>query len=134
LSTRKKTLKGFYFPPLINQLGLIKCTWFIYMFVLIWSFPTKNKAAYSGIILLIKNRVFTCIMAVYNKKDRVNMCKTSFTHVNTWKTKKCRWLHLIYGIRVSYFWSGCYPKNINFWSLPKNSPKQSQKLDIFSAS
>jgi len=37
-----------------------------------------------------------CIVAIYDKKDSVN----------TGKTKKCRWLHLDYGIRVSYFWSG----------------------------
>jgi len=36
--------------------------------------PTKNKAAYSHIILLIKRCVFTCIMAIYNKKDSVNTC------------------------------------------------------------
>jgi len=48
-------------------------------------------------------------MAIYNKKDSVNMCKISFTRVCTckhWKNKKCRFLHLIYGIRVSYFPSG----------------------------
>jgi len=37
-------------------------------------FPNKNKAAFSRIILLIKKGVFTCIMAVYDKKDCVNMC------------------------------------------------------------
>jgi len=53
------------------------------------SFQTRNKAAYSRIILLIeKNRVFTCIMAIYDKKDTY---KTSFTHVCTckhWKNEK----------------------------------------------
>jgi len=50
-----------------------------------------------------KIRVFTCIMAIYDKKDSVN----------TGKTKKLRWLHLIYGIRVSYFWLGkkCHLKS-----------------------
>jgi len=37
--------------------------------------PTKNKAAFSRVILLIKKCVFTCIMAVYDKKDFVNKCK-----------------------------------------------------------
>jgi len=57
---------------------------------------TENEAGYSRIILLIKKRVFKCIMAVYDKKDGVN----------TGKMKKCRFLHLNYGIRVSYFRSG----------------------------
>jgi len=65
--------------------------------------PTENKAAYSRIILLIKKCVFMCIMAIYDKKDSVNTCKTSFTHVITGKMKKRRRLHLNYGIRVSYF-------------------------------
>jgi len=55
-----------------------------------------------------KKCVFTCIMAIYDKKDSVNKCKTSFTRVNTGKMKKCRFLHLNYGIRVSYFWSGIF--------------------------
>jgi len=41
--------------------------------------PIKNKAAYSRIILLIKKRVFTCIMAIYDKKDSVNTGKTKNT-------------------------------------------------------
>jgi len=40
------------------------------------TYPTKNKAAYSRIILLIKiTRVFMCIMAVYDTKDSVNTQK-----------------------------------------------------------
>lgn len=53
----------------------------------------KNKAAFSHVILLIKN-VYSraCIMAVYNKKDWVNTCK--------WKTHV---LHLNYGdLRVLF--------------------------------
>jgi len=70
--------------------------------------PTKNKAAYSRIILLIKiTRVFTCIMAVYEIKT---VYRHAYKHLKagviTGKTKKCRWLHLNYGIRVSYFQSG----------------------------
>jgi len=42
---------------------------------------TKNKAAYSRIILLIKKHVFMCSVAVYDKKDGINMCKTSYTRV-----------------------------------------------------
>jgi len=54
-------------------------------------YPTKNKAAYSRIILFIKKCVFKCIMAIYDKKDSVNTCKTSFTRVCTckhWKNEK----------------------------------------------
>jgi len=65
-------------------------------FLLVYLVPTENKAAYSDIILLFKKCVFTCIMAVYDEKDSVN----------TGKMKKRGWLHLIYGICVSYFWSG----------------------------
>jgi len=36
------------------------------------TFPTKNKATYSLVILLIKKCVFTCILAIYDKKDSVN--------------------------------------------------------------
>jgi len=50
--------------------------------------PTENWAAYSCIILLIKTRVFTCIMAIYDIKDSVNTCKTSFTCVCTFKHRK----------------------------------------------
>jgi len=70
-------------------------------------------AAYSRIILLIKKCVFMCVMAIYDKKDSVNTCKTSFTRVCTGKMKKCRWLHLIYDIRVSYFWSGTFMLKIS---------------------
>jgi len=34
--------------------------------------PTKNKAAYSRIILLIKKCIHVYITAIYNKKDSVN--------------------------------------------------------------
>jgi len=57
-------------------------------------------------------------MAIYDKKDFVNTCKTS-SRVNTGKMKKAggQWLHLIYGIRVSYFRSGSFkliiPYNFN---------------------
>jgi len=37
--------------------------------------PTENKAAFSRLISLIKKCVFTCIMAVYDKKDCENTCK-----------------------------------------------------------
>jgi len=47
-------------------------------------------------------------MAIYDKKDSVHTCKTLFTRVNTGEMKKCKWLHLIYGIRMSYFWSGSF--------------------------
>jgi len=47
--------------------------------------PPKNKAACSRIN---KKCVFTCIMAVYDIKDSVNMFKTLFTRVNTGKMKK----------------------------------------------
>jgi len=76
---------------------------------LIKGIPTENKAAYSRIVLLIKKSVFTCIMAIYYKKDSVNSCKTSFTRVRVckhWKNEKCRCLHLSYVICVSYFQSG----------------------------
>jgi len=49
-------------------------------------------------------------MAIYNKKDSEKTvfkpCLRVNARVNTGKMKKRRWLHLIYGIRVSYFWSG----------------------------
>jgi len=38
-------------------------------------------------------------------KTRVKPCLHVYACVNTGKIKKRRWLHLIYGIRVSYFWS-----------------------------
>jgi len=43
-------------------------------------------------------------MAINDEKDSVNMCKTSFTRVCTykhWKNEKRRWLHLNYGIRAN---------------------------------
>jgi len=53
--------------------------------------PTKNKAAYSRISLLIKiTRGFMCIMAVYGIKDSVSTFKHSKARVNTEKMKKCR--------------------------------------------
>jgi len=74
-------------------------------------------------------------MAIYDKKDGVNTGKTSFTRVCTckhWKMKKCRFLHLNYGIRVPYFWSGCF-KNIrivykvqNITTLPCHKYKMKQ--------
>jgi len=46
-------------------------------------------------------------MVVYDKKDGVKPHLQVYARVNTGKIKKCRFLHLNYGIRVSYFWSGC---------------------------
>jgi len=45
-------------------------------------------------------------MAIYAKKDSVNTRIYEYALVNTGKMKKWRWLHLIYGIHMSYFWSG----------------------------
>jgi len=41
-------------------------------------------------------------MAVYNIKDSLSTRKYSKGRANTGKMKKCRWLHLNCGIRVSY--------------------------------
>jgi len=53
-----------------------------------------------------------CIMTIYGKKDSLNKCETSFALVRTcqhWKNEKMQVvIHLNYGIRVSYFWSGLY--------------------------
>jgi len=51
----------------------------------------ENKAAFSRIILLIKKCVFTCIMAVYIKKDCVNE-KTQVLTPELW-----RFVCLIFG-------------------------------------
>jgi len=40
-----------------------------------------------------------CIHAYYGDLRQKKQCKHR-------KNKKCRFLHLSYGIRVSYFWSG----------------------------
>jgi len=49
--------------------------------------PTKNKATYSRIILLMKKHVFACIMAIYDEKDSLKSRYHVYAHVNTGKTK-----------------------------------------------
>jgi len=55
-------------------------------------------------------------MGVYDIKDSVS----------TGKMKKCRWLHLNYGIHVSYFWSG----NLSIENLLKKSLSRHDKHQI----
>jgi len=44
----------------------------------------------------------------YGNLRQKRQCFHVNAHVNSGKMKKCRWLHRIYGIRVSYFRSGDY--------------------------
>jgi len=80
---------------------------------------TKNRAVYSHIILFFEKRIFTCIMAICDKKDSVSTCKISFTRVCQYK----HWNNEKAQVVTPDLWHACVLFSVGMSGKPREVAK-----------